>query len=163
MIRPVAESDVGLTDSWLVFRSAAATPLLFNRLISAAAFPVLASRAPFALCPRVWTPMTTVTVSGVLVTVPRPRVVMPVVDPAPVNVAAAGSLLPEQPASARAPAARTATLDKPRFIGISVQCLVHQGRSGTPKSCTPAGAARMARDYLALSNTTGPGRTVWAV
>jgi hypothetical protein len=61
---------------------------------------------------------------------------MPVVDPAPVNVAAAGSLLPEQPASARAPAARTATLDKPRFIEISIQCLVHQGRSGTLKSCT---------------------------
>ena len=45
------------------------------------------------------------------------------IDPALVDVAAAGSLPPEQPASATAPRARTTTPDKPRFISISVQRL----------------------------------------
>jgi hypothetical protein len=40
-------------------------------LISAVALSVLASRPAFALCARVWTPITMVTVSGILVTVPR--------------------------------------------------------------------------------------------
>src|ERR687893_744819 len=82
----------------------------------------------------------TVTVSVVPVTVPRPRAVMlgRSAAPAPVDTAA-GWLPPEPPTSASAPSARTAALDTARFIGIPVQWLMHQGRSGRPKGCTVAG------------------------
>src|SRR4051794_3847122 len=76
--------------------------------------------------------MTMVTVSGVMVTVPRPRVVIPV-DAALVDVAAAGTSLPEQPASASAPSATTATLHKPRFIAASVHPWVYRRRAGLRK------------------------------
>ncbi len=57
--------------------------------------------------------------SGVPVTVAKPRAVIPArtVDPALVDAAAAGTLPPEHPASASVPSARTGTLDKACFTG----------------------------------------------
>src|SRR5581483_9933253 len=132
MIRPVAGSYVGLTDSWLVCRSAAATPLLLNMLISAVALLVFSSIAAFALGPRVWTPPTTVTVSGVVVTVPMPRVLMPIEA---ALVAAVDPLPPAQPASASALSATATTLLTPRPISISVRGF--EGASGSLRPLAP--------------------------